>query len=370
LTPRARYLATTLFGQPDRPHFHHSFGVMPGVLDRWHAEGLPAAVGEADLRDFFGFDPKPVSVPADTYLYPPPVPRVIEETEEYVIRDEGYGRITKCHKHVSSLPLPMLFPVEKPADWGRLKAFLRYDRGRLPAGWAADIRARVEAGQPTSFSSAGFYAFPRALLGDQTLCLWYYEHPEIIRDMLAAFADLLCALGEEVLAAAPVDQLSLGEDVAYRGGSIVSPAVFREFLLPGYRRVVGLFRARGVKLVMVDTDGLVDGLIPLFLEAWVNLLGPMEVQAGNDIVAYRQQYGRQLAMLGGLNKMVLAKSTAEIDAELERKIPAMLELGGYIPALDHRVIVETPLAHFAHYVRRVKELTGHEAGASSTPDFA
>ena len=45
----------------------------------------------------------------------------------------------------------------------------------------------------------------------------------------------------------------------------------------------------------------------------------------------------------------------------------MLEQGGYLPTLDHRVVVETSLAQFAYYVRRVRELTGAGDLAARVP---
>ncbi|MCK5526155.1 MAG: hypothetical protein KAJ05_03350 [Candidatus Latescibacteria bacterium] len=164
-----------------------------------------------------------------------------------------------------------------------------------------------------------------------------------------------------------VDTAHFGEDMAYRGGSMIGPKLFREFMLPCYQRVFDVFRAHGTRLFSVDTDGLVDGLIPLFIEAGVNVLSPMEVRAGNDLVALRGEYGSRMAFMGGLDKLILQEGKQAIDRELESKIPAMLELGGYIPSLDHRVVVETSLLQFGYYVKRVRELMGQEELAECVP---
>jgi hypothetical protein len=59
--------------------------------------------------------------------------------------------------------------------------------------------------------------------------------------------------------------------------------MFEPFMSPFYRRVTGFLRHRGVTTVVVDTDGKVNQLIPLFLDAGVTGLYPMEVQAENDV---------------------------------------------------------------------------------------
>jgi len=103
------------------------------------------------------------------------------------------------------------------------------------------------------------------------------------------------------------------------------------------------------------------------MEAGVNVLCPMEVRAGNDLVALRQEHGTHMAFSGGIDKLVLPLGRKAIDRELEQKIPFLLAEGGYLPSLDHRVVKETSLAHFAYYVKRVRELTGAEELALRVP---
>ena len=71
--------------------------------------------------------------------------------------------------------------------------------------------------------------------------------------------------------------------------------------------------------------------------------------------------------MGGIDKLILPDGKQAIDRELESKIPAMLELGGYIPSLDHRVVVETSLLQFGYYVKRVRELMGEKRFAVNVP---
>jgi uroporphyrinogen decarboxylase len=83
---------------------------------------------------------------------------------------------------------------------------------------------------------------------------------------------------------------------------MISPAMFREFMLPRYRRLVAFFRERGVPVFMVDCDGQIAGLIPLWLEAGVNATYPCEIAAGNDPLLYRALYGKRLAIMGAIDK--------------------------------------------------------------------
>ena len=100
-----------------------------------------------------------------------------------------------------------------------------------------------------------------------------------------------------------------------------------------------------------DSDGDMNPLLDVFLEAGVNCMHPMEPAANMDIVAVRQKYGTRLAFYGGLDKHVLRRSKEEIARELAYKIPPMVKTGGCVLALDHRVPNGTPLENYRFYLQ-------------------
>ena len=60
----------------------------------------------------------------------------------------------------------------------------------------------------------------------------------------------------------------------------------------------------------MDSDGYIAHLIPIWIEAGINVCDPIEVAAGNDIVAFREQFGRQMAYIGGIDKRAMADGGA------------------------------------------------------------
>ena len=145
--------------------------------------------------------------------------------------------------------------------------------------------------------------------------------------------------------------------MCYRAGPLISPAMFRAFILPRYRRIMDLVRSRGVHAIFVDSDGDVSQLIPLWLEAGINGVYPMEVAAGMDVVALRREYGRDLRMTGGIDKRVLAEGREAIDRELAAKLPLAQE-GGYIPHIDHAIPHDVPYENFAYFWEKKVALLG------------
>jgi len=137
---------------------------------------------------------------------------------------------------------------------------------------------------------------------------------------------------------------------------LLDPAAFREFCVPGYRKVAGKLREYGCDLYLVDCDGMIDHLLPHWLDAGVNVLFPVEIGTWHaDPMAMRRKFGKELRIIGGIDKLVLERDCAAIDAEIARRKPLMAE-GGFIPLPDHLITPATPLKNVQYYLDRIREL--------------
>ena len=69
---RERVIRTVRFQPVDELPFRHAYGLMPGVLDDWHAQGLPPSVEtEKDIYEHFGFPTRPRRLPLNVGFLPP-----------------------------------------------------------------------------------------------------------------------------------------------------------------------------------------------------------------------------------------------------------------------------------------------------------
>ena len=177
--------------------------------------------------------------------------------------------------------------------------------------------------------------------------------------MMDSNADFIIAMMSQVLDVTSIDAFGFWEDMAYKTAPLISPRLARQYMLPRYKRVVDFLRGRGVPFIGLDSDGMMDPLIPVWLDAGLNFLYPFEVQAGMDVLAVRRKYGRQLRIWGGVDERALAYGHAAIDAELERVRP-LIEEGGYIPHTDHSIPPDATYENFCYYTRRLGEVcAGH-----------
>ena len=142
------------------------------------------------------------------------------------------------------------------------------------------------------------------------------------------------------------------EDMSGKHGSLISPSMFKEFMTPNYQRIINFLKEKKIKYFLVDTDGDVSQLIPLFLDAGINVMYPFEQQAGNDLIEIRKKYP-QLRMLGGFDKSTLDKGKSEIENEL-KKMRFMIWQGGYIPYADHLIPANVNWDNFKYYRERLK----------------
>ena len=209
----------------------------------------------------------------------------------------------------------------------------------------------------------GFFNTPRRFLGFERLMTAFYDDPQLVKDIIDDAADLLIALYDPILSDVGGDCGLISEDMAYKGGSFVSSGMFREFMLPAYRKVTGFFKDHGVETILVDCDGDVMDLIPLLIEGGATGLYPFEVTGRNNIVDVRSAFP-DFQILGGISKRAVAAGKEAIDAELESKVPPVFRSGGFVPFIDHTVPPDTSWEDFKYYRRRLAELTADPGGNS------
>jgi len=142
--------------------------------------------------------------------------------------------------------------------------------------------------------------------------------------------------------------------MAFKTASLVSPAAVREFMLPAYAELVSFLRSGGVKIIMVDCDGHVNKLLPIYREAGIDGTHPCEMAAGADPLILRRE-NPGCSLIGGMDKRLIASGREGVDAELRRLEPLWKE-GGFIPLLDHHVPPDVSYDTYRYYVERRREV--------------
>jgi uroporphyrinogen decarboxylase len=178
-------------------------------------------------------------------------------------------------------------------------------------------------------------------------------------EIINTVGELVYRITERILSVyADFDFAHFWEDICFKNGPLVSPAVFDAKVGPHYRRITALVNRYGINIVSLDCDGKIDALIPTWLHNGVNTMFPIEVGTWNGSIGpWRKTYGREIRGVGGMRKHVFAEDRAAVDAEVERLKP-LVELGGFIPCPDHRIAPDAQWDNVRYYCERMRSTFG------------
>lgn len=357
MTYRERFLACMHFEPVDHVP-DEEFGYWDNTFKAWHSQGLPEWVTDNWRGDhYFGFEPR-AGVPISVGLSPGFVEEVVEETDRYRILRDGNGVLLKQFTdRTDSIPMYLEFPLKTRRDWEEeFLPRLSFDRP-YPSNWEELKRRWRERDVPLGIGCGSLYGWLRNWMGLEHISITIATDPVWIDEMMEHLCELTCTTIERAASEVDLDFATFWEDMSGNHGPLISPKMFREFMTPRYKRITDLLRARGVDVFIVDSDGNINELVEPWLEGGVNCMFPLEINGRSDPVALRAKYGRRVLLKGGIDKMALRRGPAAIDAELERVAP-VVESGGYIPHVDHRVPPDVTYENYLYYLARKRERFG------------
>ncbi|OGV67863.1 MAG: hypothetical protein A2498_02445 [Lentisphaerae bacterium RIFOXYC12_FULL_60_16] len=371
MNDRERLKATLQFKQTDRiPYWECAF--WNETLVRWEAEGMPPEVshprgpdsgptGES-LRNYFGFDRNfgvyfRGTLPVHLGFIPAFESRVISDENDVITEQGGDGVISRWSRTGHSTRQFLRFPVETRADFHEIKKRLDADTpGRITDTLSASFQQFRNEGAPTCLQVGGYYGFARNLMGLEGVSIAFCDQPELIEEMFEHRTEYVSRLLEQALKIVRPDFAEFWEDMAYKTGPLVSPVLYRRLALKHYQAITDLLRRHGVDIILLDSDGNIDELIPVWLDGGINCLWPFEAAAGMDPVTVRKKYGKRLGIIGAIDKRALAKDRKAIETEVMAKVPYLLETGGFIPTCDHAVPPDVPLDNYRYYLDLIHRL--------------
>ena len=384
-TPRESFRKILHYEQPGRMfNWNWSFGhygdndtrgtqFWQRTIDRWHSEGLPAEVNTPQLVNGFFHVDRRMHLQLHDGVWPEFVPKVLEENDQFQVILDSDGRVIKQFRGVdqeTSVPLYLRRPVTSREDWRqyakerldpdapgreiftvRSNGVLLIESASGAPNFEEARQLLIESQLPVEVNVGSMYGSLRSWMGTVPLSYMLYDDEALVAEMMERVADLSIAVIERVLNPlnVPIDHACWWEDMAYNQGPLISPKHIKRLMVPNYRRVNDELRKRGIDVIGVDSDGNVDKIIPHWLDVGINCVYPNEVAAGNDVMAMRRKYGRNLLLIGGIDKRALAKGKEAIREELGRRLPLVAQ-GGYLPAVDHSVPPDISFENYMYYV--------------------
>ena len=318
---RQRYIETLTFGNPDRVPFSPGGG-RESTIRRWHREGLPQHIIDSGLINEYVYEQigGKLELPSDgpgfsiqERMIPEFDERVIEKKQRSQIVQDWKGNLCEISNEFDLRYLRNALdfvtrrwikcPVESRSDWEKMKH--RYDAStpsRLPANAGELSKSLKNRNYPIRFHFSGPFWQLREWLGFENLCMAFHDNPVWVKDMIEFWTDYILELLKRALNYVVPDCFHISEDMAYKGFSMISPGMCREFLMPTWKKWGQVVRSAGVPIYAIDSDGYIGELIPLWIESGIIATDPVEVAAGNDINKFRKTFGNNMAFIGGVDK--------------------------------------------------------------------
>jgi len=368
---RERYFAALLFGEPD------CIPLSPGhpresTLRAWHTQGLPEDRNYYDVMlEELGLPPMSggwEGVEANFAMLPIFEEKVLEHRDGHYIVQDWMGAITEIADNFDYTYIRSArdfvtrkwhkFPVETREDWARMQERFQLDTpGRFGENFAARCRERNTHDAVITMQINGPFWQLREWCGFENLCIFFLDEPEFVQEMIDFWTDFVAQMLARIGEHSRIDRLGISEDMAYKAHSMISPAMTRRHLQPTYERWVAQATQAGCRVIDMDSDGYIGELIPIWIDAGINVCDPIEVAAHNDLLEFRQRFGKKMGYTGGVDKRAIAAGGAVMEAELARLTPVIRD-GGYIPGCDHGVPPDISWPDYLAYSRRLAELCG------------
>jgi len=355
LNQRERILRAVEYDKIDRlPDYE--FGVWPQTIERWIKEGLetktkniwdviPECFNTDDINKFH-------SINVNIGLYPEFKQETLEETDQYKIVINKQGSVCKVFKDDSngSMPQFIKYAIETRKDWERLKEekLKINDNGRFDANIEEECKKSFTSETPTVLFCGSLYGTIRNLMGVENLSYAVNDDPMWVEDMIEHFKNLTIENISKIQYPAKIDFGFWWEDMCYKSGPLISPEFVRDKMLPKYKEITAVMKDKFMcNHHILDCDGNIGKLLPIWLEAGIDIMFPMEAEC-NDVLKLRETNGDRSIFKGYFNKKALIDGKYAIDKEFERLRP-LAKQGGFIPHVDHLVPPDVSLENYRYY---------------------
>lgn len=357
------------------------FGFWPETLKKWAEEGhishglaeawVDGSPADVEIGETLGFDFNWYSCfKPNSFVMPGFGREVVVEFDDgtrHVRRFDGVIFVEKSN--CTSIPAEVGYTLKDRPTWEKhylprlewntkrvTEALVQVHDAQIPfSDGGMEFLISNDHDYPYGLFCGSLFGTIRNILGLENVCYLELDDPGLFTEIVDTVGDLCFRCVEYVLkTGARFDFAHFWEDICFKNGPLIRPTTFAEKVGPHYKRITTLLKAHNIEIVSVDCDGLIDTLLPVWLDNGVNTMFPIEVGTWNaSIQPWRTQYGRELRGVGGMNKTAFARDRAAVDSEVER-LKHLARLGGYIPCPDHRIAPDAQWDLVCYYCERMR----------------
>jgi uroporphyrinogen decarboxylase len=329
MKPRERVLAALNHQQPDRvPRFEIW---IDAFLDELGHGDLPRAYVEQGQ---------------DCVMLPSQIP-----PESNAWRDgvDEWGRVWKQGMYVTGV-------VQHEDDLRRFSPPPDYVERLFDREQAAAVRRRYPDHCLIYGTHIGPMTAAYMAMGFERFFVSLFDDPAFVRRVLDV-RTAWCITQYQKAVELGAEVLVLGDDVAFRDGPMISPRMYRDFVLPCHCRIV---EALPVPVIW-HSDGHIHPLLPLAVEVGFVGVHGLEPAAGIDLAEVKREFGRDLVLIGNVDVGVLTGNDLDaVRRDIDRCIEQGAPGGGYMLASCNSIFAGMNLRSVVEMFRYAAEASARQ----------
>jgi uroporphyrinogen decarboxylase len=180
------------------------------------------------------------------------------------------------------------------------------------------------------FALRDSFSRPRRLMGMENLLINYILDPDFVLDVVEMAVKYNLKLLVKAIEEG-ADIIITSDDYASNSGTMMSPAHFEKFVLPGLDKMVKKTHELGAKYIK-HSDGNILPILDMIIDTGIDGLHPIDPGADMNIFEVKKKYGDRICVIGNVDcKYTLCEGTqTEVEDYVKNLIAKLAPGGGYM----------------------------------------
>jgi uroporphyrinogen decarboxylase len=339
MTPYERVEEAVNLRQPDRVPF--DFWGVPETIEK--LTSYLKADNEEEVLRLLGIDCRMV--------YPDYVGPETEKLDDgtFYTPSGSHRRLVSnefsTYEEYASFPLSEAESASEVEAWERWPTSEYWDWEGVPSVVDA---LNTEIPYHIRYEVGGIFESSWGLYGLDKFLIDLYDKPEVPCAIMDCYTDIFIDNVRRLMSAAEgkIDMVYTYDDVAMQNGLLMSPKMWREYILPRHQRLNSVIKEYGLK-IMYHCCGSVKKLIGAFIDDMkIDVLNPLQPRAKDmDMQWVKDEFGKRIAFHGAIDLQFTLPygSIQEVQDEVRERCNILGEGGGYICTSAHYIQADVPV---------------------------
>ncbi len=171
---------------------------------------------------------------------------------------------------------------------------------------------KIEAAKATGLAVFGgmwcpFFHLVADLFGMENYFIKMYTHPAVVEAVTEHILHFYLEANKRCFdaMASELDGAFFGNDFGSQQDLLISPAAFKKFVLPSFKKLIDQMKSYGLRVVLHSCGSIVR-VIPLLIDAGIDALHPIQAKAaGMEAENLSRQFNGAVIFIGGVDTQEL-----------------------------------------------------------------